>query len=309
VDRIDAMKALLEVVRSGSFSAAARVLGLPTTSLTRRVSELEARLDARLLNRTTRSLTLTDAGAAFVVAARRIVEEVDEAERAATGEYAEPRGELVITAPTMFGRLYVVPIVARFLAQFPHIDVRLLLTDAVVQLVDERVDLAVRLGSLADSSLVARQVGVMRTVVCASPGFLEVHGTPADPQAAAAMPTIAVGSIASQRHAWRLYDEATGAWDNPPITPRLSVTTNEAAVEAAVLGVGLTQQRLYQVADHLATGTLRLCLRACEAPPAPVHVVQVARDYLPLKSRKFLDFAIPLLRARLAALEQMALTA
>lgn len=306
MDRIDAMKALLEVVRSGSFSAAARTLGMPTTSLTRRISELESRLDARLLNRTTRSLTLTDAGAAFVVAARRIVEEVEEAERAAAGEYAEPRGELVITAPTMFGRLHVVPIVAGFLAHYPLIDVRLLLTDAVVQLVDERIDLAVRLGPLADSSLVARQVGVMRTVVCASPGFFAAHGAPADARAAAAMPTIAVGSIASQRHAWRLHDRSSGAWENVPVTPRLSVTSNEAAVEAAVLGVGLTQQRLYQVAEHLATGALRLCLRDCEAPPAPVHVVQVARDYLPLKSRKFLDFAIPPLRERLAALEAMA---
>lgn len=309
MDRIDAMAALLEVIRAGSFSAAARTLGVPPTSLTRKITELEARLGARLLNRTTRSLRLTETGAAYVVAARRIVEDVEETERAASGEYAEPRGELAITAPTMFGRLHVVPIVAQFLERFPHIDVRLLLTDAVVPLADERIDLAVRLGELTDSTLIARQVGVMRGVTCASPAVFTAHGVPRDPAEAARMPTIAVGGIATQRHAWHFRDAATGAPLSVPITPRLAVTSNEAAVEAAVLGVGLTRQRLYQVADRLAAGTLRVCLREFERPPAPVHMVQVGRDYLPLKSRKFLDFAIPLLGERLAALEAMASTA
>lgn len=298
MDRIEAMAALLEVVRCGSFSAAARTLGIAPTSLTRKISDLEARIGARLLNRTTRSLSLTEVGAAYVQAARRIVDDVEEAERAASGEYAEPRGELVITAPTMFGRLHVVPIVAQFLSEFPKIDIRLLLTDSVVHLVDERVDLAVRLGKLADSSLVARQVGVMRAVTCASPGFLAAHGMPATPADVGSMPTIAVDGIASTRQQWRFGEHSVA------IQPRMTVTTNEAAVEAAVLGVGLTRQMLYQVADRLAAGSLRLCLREFEPPPRPVHVLQLSRDYLPLKARKFLDMAVPLLRQRLAALNE-----
>ena len=302
MDRIDAMAALLDVVKDGSFSAAARRLGVAPTSLTRKITELEARLGVRLLNRTTRSLTLTEAGTTYVVAARRIVDDVEETERVVTGEYATPRGELVITAPTMFGQHHIVPIVAQFLARFPQVDVRLLLTDAIVHLVDERVDLAVRLGALGDSSLVARQVGAMRTVVCASPGFLSIHGEPRHANDVTTMPTIAVGRTTHQRPAWALRDRAAGGVMNVPIAPRLLVTTNEAAVAAAVLGVGLTQQRLYQVADGLASGALRLCLRDLEAPPEPVHIVQIARDYLPLKSRKFIEFACPLLQERLATL-------
>lgn len=302
MDRIEAMSALLEVIKAGSFSAAARRLGVPPTSLARRVADLEAHLGARLLARTTRSLSLTDAGSAYVAAARRIVEDVEEAERIVAGEYAAPRGELVITAPTMFGRLHVLPLVAEFLAAYPQIDARLLLTDALVHLVDERVDLAVRLGQLADSSLVARRVGVMRTVVCASPSWLAAHGTPRKPQDVATLPTIAVGDIANQRHIWRFGDSQHDAVD-VPIDPRMSVSSNEAATAAAVLGVGLTQQRLYQVADHLASGALRLCLTEFEPRPQPVHVLQTSRVHLPLKARKFTEFAIPRLQQRLAALD------
>lgn len=299
MDRIEAMQALLEVVRSGSFSAAARTLGIPTTSLTPRISDLEDRLRAKLLNRSTRSLTLTDVGAAYVAAARRIVEDVEEAERAAAGEYLEPRGELVITAPAMFGRLHVVPIVAEFLAEFPKIDIRLLLADAVVNLVEERVDLAIRLGDLPESSLIARHVGEMRIVLSGSPGLFAAHGTPRSPQEVAMLPTIAVGG-AGQRAVFRF---ASGtALQTVAIQPRLSVTTNDAAVEAAVCGVGLTQQRLYQVAGQLVSGALRLCLVEHELRPAPVHILHISRDHLPLKARKFLDFAAPRLRERLKAI-------
>lgn len=306
MDRIEGMAALLDVVKHGSFSAAARHLRVAPTSLTRKISDLETRLGAKLLNRTTRSLTLTDAGSAYVIAARRIVEDVEETERIVAGEYVEPRGELVVTAPTMFGRLHVVPIVAQFLDRFPKIDVRLLLTDDVVNLVDERVDLAIRLGALADSSLIARNVGAMRTVVCASPALLAAHGTPARPEDVAPMPAIAVGGLASQRHVWHFAEPGAHGIVGVPIAPRMSVTTTEAAVTAAVLGVGLTQQRLYQVADQLASGALRLCLREFEVPPAPVHVLHLSRDYLPLKARTFIDLAIPLLRDRLAALAKTA---
>lgn len=302
MDRIEAMSALLEVVRSGSFSAAARNLGVAPTSLTRKISDLETRLSAKLLNRTTRSLTLTDVGKAYVVAARRIVEDVDEAERAVAGEYLEPRGELAITAPTMFGRLHVLPIVTDFLAAYPKIDVRLLLTDRLLHLVDDRIDLAVRLGDLTDSGLIAKRVGDMRTVVCGSPDYLARQGTPQAPRDVEDMPTIAVGTE-NQRASWRFADGASGPISTMTIKPRMHVTTNEAAVDAAVAGVGLTQQRFYQVAEMVAAGALVVCLRDFEADPAPVHVLHVSRDHLPLKARKFLDFAVPLLKERLSALE------
>ncbi|QDL94108.1 LysR family transcriptional regulator (plasmid) [Paroceanicella profunda] len=304
MDRIDAMAALLEVVRSGSFSAAARQLGQPTTSLTRRITELEGRLGARLLTRTTRSVTLTDAGAVYVAAARRIVEDVEEAERAVAGEYLEPRGELVVTAPAMFGRIHVVPIVAAFLAAYPKIDIRLLLTDAVLPLAETRVDVAIRIGDMPDTSLIARKVGGMRIVICGSDACLERYGTPSVPQDLTALPTIAVGP-AGQRQLWRFAAEAKRDVQLVPIAPRLSVTTTDAAVEAAVLGVGLTQQRLYQVADRLASGALTLCLQPFEVDPAPVHVLHLPGNHLPLKARRFLDFAVPRLRDGLKRLEAL----
>lgn len=296
MDRFDAMAALLEVVRAGSFSAAARGMGIPATSLTRRITDLEARLGAKLLNRSTRSLTLTDAGAVYVRAARRIIEEIEEAERVVAGEYVEPQGELVLTAPAMFGRVHVMPVVTEFLAAFPRIDLRLLLTDAVVPLIEERIDLAVRLGDLPDSSLVAARVGQMRTVLCASPAVLAAHGAPSGPADLATLPTIAVGAT-HQRHVWRFAGGAAVV-----IAPRLTVTTTDAAVEAAVLGAGFTQQRFYQVADRIAEGSLRLCLPEAEPLPTAVHVLHLGRDHLPLKSRRFLDFALPRLRQRLSTL-------
>jgi DNA-binding transcriptional LysR family regulator len=302
MDRVEAMSALLEVVKSGSFSAAARDLGVPTTSLTRKITDLEARLGAKLLNRTTRSLSLTDVGKAYVVAARRIVDDVEEAERAVAAEYDEPRGELVLTAPTMFGRLHVLPVVASFLEAFPKVSVRLFLTDINLHLVDDRIDVAVRLGELADSSLIARRVGEMRIVVCGSPAFFEKHGIPRSPKDVETVPTVAVGGH-NQRRPWKFADLTLTENSTVAIKPRLYVTTNEAAVDAAILGVGLTQQRFYQVADKIASGSLVMCLREFETHPIPVHILHASRDFIPLKTRKFLDFATPLLRARLAALD------
>ena len=169
MDRLEAMSMLLLTVEKGSLSAAGRALGVPLPTLSRKISDLETLLGAKMLVRSTRKLTLTDAGEAYVASARRILEQVEDAERIAAGEFVTPKGELVLAAPVLFGRLHVLPIVNAFLASFPEIDIRLLLSDRNVHLVDDRVDMTVRIGSLPDSTMVATKIGAMRTVVCASP--------------------------------------------------------------------------------------------------------------------------------------------
>lgn len=298
MDRLDAMTVLVAVVDAGSLSAAARRLGMPLATVSRKLGELEAHLKTRLLTRTTRQLSLTEAGQSYVAACRRILEDVGEAERTATGEYSAPRGELVITAPIVFGRLHVLPVVAEFLARYPEIGVRLMLADSIVNLLEEHVDLAVRIGALPDSALVAMRVGAIRRVVCASPDYLAAHGVPEHPRDLAAHACITSDGLTSAR-AW-------GFWvgNEPvslPVRSRLVLNTAEAAIDAAMLGVGLTRVLSYQVAAAVREGQLTVVLEAFEPPPWPVSLVHGGQAPLPLKLRAFLDFAAPRLRARLEA--------
>ena len=301
MDRLAAMTILLRVVEKGSFSAAGRALGMPLATVSRKVNELETHLGTRLLVRTTRKVALTEAGGAYVAAARRILEEIDETERAAAGEFHTPRGELTLTAPVFFGRLHVLPVVTDFLAAYPAITVRLHLSDRTLHLIDEHVDLAVRIGSLPDSSLVATRVGAMRTVVCASPKLLAAHGVPQSPEDLAALPCVSFDAV-SRAATWpfRLRD-AKGTTE-VPIRPRLSVSTAEAAVWAALQGVGATRVLHYQCADALHDGSLRIILAEFELAPLPVHLIHAGRGALPSKMRVFLDFAAGRLRGRLSAL-------
>ncbi len=296
MDRFEAMAMLREAVDRGSLSAAGRALRVPVPTLSRKISELEARLGARLLIRTTRRLALTDAGATYLAAARRILDEIDGAEREAAGEFAEPKGELVVTAPLHFGRLHVLPVVADFLALFPAINVRLRLVDRNVVLVDDHVDVAVRIGRLDDSTMVATRIGSMRTVSCASPGLLARHGVPAAPQDLAGLPVVAVDAP---------MPGPAAPGDVAPV-PRLSVTTTEAAVQAAILGIGVARLLHYQVAEAVEAGALRIVLGAFEPEPVPVHLVHAVRGQLPLKMRRFLDFAAPRMRERLDGLASAA---
>src|SRR4029453_13957177 len=171
MDRLAAMTTLLAAVEGGSLSAASRKLGMPLATVSRKVSELEAHLRTRLLHRTSRRLTLTDAGEAYVAACKRILEDIGEAERAAAGEYMAPRGDLTVTAPIVFGRLHVLPVVIEFLKTYPDIDIRVALADRVVNLREDDIALAIRIGDLPDSSLVATRVGAIRRVVCGSPAY------------------------------------------------------------------------------------------------------------------------------------------
>jgi DNA-binding transcriptional LysR family regulator len=299
MDRFEAMSLLLTVVEKGSLSAAGRALRVPVPTLSRKLSDLEAMLGTRLLIRTTRKLTLTDAGVGYVAAARRILEQLDDAEREAAGEFTTPKGELVVTAPILFGRLHVLPVVADFLATFPEINVRLILSDRNVDLVSDHVDMAVRIGALPDSSMVATRVGSMRTVVCGAPGLLARHGTPTAPKDIERFPCVSIDGFLSAT-AWQMRIPGAKALLELPIRPRLLVSTAEAAAQAAVMGVGLTRLFHYQVADALAAGDLRILLADYEIDPAPINLIHASRGQLPLKMRRFLDFAAPRLRERAA---------
>lgn len=299
-DRFEAMSMFLAAIEAGSFSAAAREMGVPVPTLSRKVADLEALLGARLLTRTTRKLALTDSGIAYAAAARRILEQLNETEREAAGEFTAPRGELVVTAPLLFGRLHVLPVVSDFLALFPEVNVRLILGDQIVDLVDDHVDMAVRIGKLPDSGVIAMHIGSMRSVVCGSPKLLDGLGVPETPEALKGMPCVAT-SRQTLASAWNFRLPETGAAIEAPIAPRL-VTTAEAAVDAAVLGVGLTCLRYYQVFDAVQAGKLRVVLERYEPEPAPIHLIYAGRGQMPLKMRRFLDFAAPRLRKTLAAI-------
>ncbi|BCG03247.1 LysR family transcriptional regulator (plasmid) [Paraburkholderia sp. PGU19] len=299
------MSILVAVVDSGSLSAAARRLGMPLATVSRKVGELESHLKTRLIQRTTRQLSLTEAGASYVAACRRILDEIAEAERAATGEYASPKGELVVTAPVVFGRLHVVPVVAEFLAHYPEIDVSLVLTDRVVHLMEEQADVAIRIGELPDSTLMATRVGTVRRVVCASPAYLATHGVPVKPRDLAAHECITFEVLASTR-AWVFGSGKSEV--SVPVHSRLAVNTAEAAIAAAMLGVGLVRVLSYQVADAIRDNALSVVLDAFESAPLPISLVHKGQTPLPLKLRAFLDFVAPRLRSRTSRILEDATT-
>ncbi|GAB3254877.1 LysR family transcriptional regulator [Chitinimonas naiadis] len=273
---------------------------MPLATVSRKVGELEAHLQTRLLHRSTRQLVLTETGLSYVAACRRILEEVGEAERAASGEYAAPKGELVLTAPIVFGRLHVLPVVADFLKTYPDIDVRMVLTDQVVHLLEDHIDVAVRIAELPDSSFIAARIGTVRRVVCASPAYLAERGMPKHPAELARHACITHEQVTS-RQVWTFMSGKSEF--TVPIRSRLAVSTAEAAVDAAVAGVGLTRVLSYQMANAKRAGNLKIMLEAFESPPLPVSLVHAGQGVLPLKLRAFLDFATPRLKARLLEVE------
>ncbi|BCG92640.1 LysR family transcriptional regulator [Mesorhizobium sp. 131-2-1] len=296
MDRLEAMTLFVAAVEAGSLSAAARRFGMPLATLSRKVSELERHLNTRLLYRSARRLTPTAAGEAYLAACRRILDEVGDAERAAAGEYSAPKGELVVTAPIVFGRLHVLPVVTDFLAAYPEVYIRLTLSDQITQLVDEHIDLAVRIGDLPDSSLVAIRVGAIRRVVCASPAYLAAHGTPQIPKDLAVHSCVTFDNLSAPA-TWVF---AGGKSEiTVPIHSRLRVNTAEAAIDAVTAGVGLTKVLSYQVAAAVHSGALQAVLREFEPPPWPVSLVHAGQGLLPVKLRAFLDFAAPRLKERL----------
>jgi len=299
MDRLEAMSILVAAVDAGSLSAASRRLDRPLATVSRKVSELEAHLGTRLLTRSSRRLALTDAGQSYVAACKRILDDVEEAERAAAGEYTAPRGELIITAPVVFGRLHVLPVVADFLRAYSEIDLRIVLSDRVVNLFEEHVDLAVRIGDLPDSSLVATRVGTIRRVVCASPAYFAARGTPQRPGDLGAHDCVTF-EVLGAPDTWTF--PAGKSTTSVRVHSRLVVNTAEAAIDAAIAGVGITRVMSYQVATAIREGSLAVALREFEPSPWPVSLVYGGGRLLPLKVRAFLDFAAPRLRTRLAEL-------
>jgi DNA-binding transcriptional LysR family regulator len=299
VDRFEAMSLLVSVAESGSLSAAGRKLGMPLPTVSRRISELEAHLKARLLTRSTRSLVLTDAGAVYVAASKRILDEVREAERAASGAYVAPRGDLIITAPVVFGRLHVLPVIVDFLARWPEINVRLVLADRNLHLIDDHIDIAVRIGALADSGLAATKVGSVRWVVCGSPAYFAVHGTPRRPEDLSELSAVTFDPLSSSED-WIFPSPRSKHELRVPMRSRLSVNTAEAAIDAAAAGVGVTRVLSYQVAQAVSEGRIEIVLAEREPEPASVSLIHFAQGLMPLRVRMLLDFAAPRLRARLA---------
>jgi DNA-binding transcriptional LysR family regulator len=301
-DRFEAMSVLVAAVETGSFSAAGRKLGMPLPTVSRKISELEAHLQTRLLVRTTRKLALTEAGSAFLAATRRILEQLGDAERAASGEYVSPRGSLVLTAPWAFGRLHVLPIVAEFLVAYPDIRVQVVLSDRNAHILHEQVDVAVRIGSLPDSSLVGTRVGNVTRIACASPGFLDAHGEPSQPADLVPLPCVTYDGLADGS-AWSFAGGGKAADQSIRIEPRLAVNSAEAAVDAAILGVGVTQVLSYQAALAIGAGLLKRILVKFEKPAMPVSLLHAGQGLLPLKTRSFLEFAAPRLRKAIAPAE------
>ncbi|WP_426036224.1 LysR family transcriptional regulator [Cypionkella sp. TWP1-2-1b2] len=298
MDRLDAMNVLLQVVEQGNLSAAGRKLGVPLTTISRKISDLETHLGARLLQRSNRHVTLTEAGLSYLAACKRILRDVAEAELAASGAFTTARGELTLTAPVVFGRLHVLPVVTAFLQAYPEIDIRLTLADRLLHLQDDHVDVAVRIGALPDSRLRAARLGEVRRVVCASPQYFAANGLPLAPAEISRHHCI---TFIGLDHTDRWNFQTNGVETTIPIRSRLAVNSAEAAIDAAVSGVGLTRVLSYQIAAACGAGHLTTVLEAYEPPSVPISLVFDGQGALPLKLRAFLDFASPRIRARIVA--------
>jgi DNA-binding transcriptional LysR family regulator len=292
------MAMLICSVEEGSLSAAARKLSIPVATLTRNVNDLEALVGTKLLIRTTRKLALTDAGIEYVATAKRILEDVDELERRAAGEFTTPRGELVVTSPVQVARLRVLPVINQFLALYPEIRIRLVQSDRVIDLVDAHADVAIRVGRLRDSSMVATRVGALRVVTVASPAFLNKYGWPETPEDLRDLPCVVFDSPSLSP--WRYRSQDTGQSYTVAHVPRLLVSSPDAAVDAAIDGIGATFILEHDVHEAVKAGKLQYILQAFEVEPIPVHVVYLSRTAMPAKLRRFIDYAVPQLRELLA---------
>jgi DNA-binding transcriptional LysR family regulator len=295
VDRLDAIEAFVAAVDNGSLAGAARALRRSAPSVTRAVAALEDRLGVVLLRRSTRALVVTAAGERYLAVARRVLAELADADAAATSEREAPRGELVITAPVLFGTLHVRPVVDAYLATYRDARVRLLLLDRVVGLLDEGIDVAVRIAHLPDSALVAKQVGTVRRVACASPAYLKRHGEPREPSELARHRCISNAGV-TPSDTWT-FGKRDGRTRHVAVQPVLVANTAEAAIGSAMAGNGVTCALSYQVAAAMTARQLVPILVRHEPAPLPVHIVYAAGAASTAKLRAFVDIAVPALRA------------
>ena len=300
MDRLDAMAAFVAAVDRGSLAAASRELGYSPAAVTRAITSLEDRLGAQLLHRTSRALRLTPLGETYLVTCRQILEELQRAERGAAADANTPRGLLTLTAPVLFGRLKVRPVLDRFLDGNPAVQARLVLLDRVVNMLDEGIDVAARLAHLPDSSQHATHLGEVRRILCASPAYVARQGRPDTPAELSNHACIMSNEAAAEP--WSFAQES-GARRRTlravVIRPRLIVNAAAAAIDSALDGYGITRVMSYQVAADVAAGRLMLLLPTYEPPPIPVHFVMQADRSITAKLRAFIDFAAPLLRSEL----------
>lgn len=293
MDRFQEMQIFLAVAEEEGFAAAARRLNISPPSVTRAIAAMEERIGTQLLSRTTRSMHLSEAGQRYLEDCRRILGEVDEAEEAAAGSYSTPCGHLTVTAPVLFGELFVAPILTDYLDQFPRVHLNALLVDRVVNMADEGVDVAIRIGHLHETAQQAIQVGEVRQVVCAAPAYLDVHGRPRHPGELSAA-NIVMSSASHLLSDWQFVNDGNAL--SFRFDPRLVVTANQAAINVARLGWGITRVLSYQVASHLADGGLEVVLRDFEPPALPIQVVYQKSNRVPAKVRTFVDFLAERLR-------------
>lgn len=293
IDQFHLMRVFASVAEEGGFAAASRKLDLSPAAVTRAIVALEEQLEARLLQRTTRHVRLTDAGLQYYDSVRAILSSIAEANAAVAERNATPRGTLSVTAPVMFGRLYVMPCIIDYMQRYPQVNMVAHLIDRVTNLVDEGMDVAIRIGPLPDSGLRAIKVGQVRRVLCASPGYLQAHGIPQSPAQLSSHAIISASALTPHAE-WRFQDAHGPTMVR--LEPRLTVTTNEAALAAAVGGLGMTRLLSYQVSHEIESGALRVILASFEEPPWPIHVVHREDKLGSSKVRSFIDEMVTYLR-------------
>ncbi|KAB0548664.1 LysR family transcriptional regulator [Pseudomonas argentinensis] len=290
MDRWQAMRVFVRVAETGSFASTARQMHMSAPAVTRIVAGLEDLIGARLLVRTTRSVKTTDAGSRYLQDCRRILGDIAEAELAAAGHYAEPSGTLAVTAASMFGHLHVLPLVLDYLDVYPGMHARTFFVDRPVNIVDEGIDVAIRIGHLADSGFTAIQVGSVRRVICAAPSYLAKYGVPATPA------ELKHHRIVVSQSAWASPEWRFAEGQRVLVDPVLQSNTNESAIATARAGWGLTRVLSYQAGPSLQEGALQIVLEAFEEPPLPIHVLYPEGRQAPAKVRAFVDLAVARLR-------------
>lgn len=293
MDRLHSMGVFVAVAEEEGFAAAARRLNMSPPAVTRTIAALEDHLGIKLLTRTTRFVRTTDAGQRYLESARRILAEADEADEAAAGVHASPRGQLAVTAPVLFGSMHVMPGIVAFLARYPEVSVNAVFLDRVVNLLEEGIDVGVRIGELPDSTMRAILVGSVRRVICASPDYLAQHPGLNEPRDLAAQSIISASPVSTGME-WRLGNgkQQIGV----KIQPRLTVTNNAAAIEAALMGFGITRLMSYQVATHLAAGQLVRLFPEYEPPALPIHIIHLEGRHASAKVRALVDVLVERLR-------------
>lgn len=303
MNQLEAMRIFVAVVDSQGFSAASRHLGIPVPTISRHVALLEDRLGVQLLFRSTRKTTVTDSGHRYYEDVKRILEDIASAGRLASGEFRQVKGLLSITGPSMFTQRFILPIVNDFLILHDGVEIKLLFTNHILDMLDEHIDLGVRIGVYSDDEKITQPISTMRQVVCASPDYLSSKGRPVLPEDIAQHSAITFSRTGHQLP-WN-FKNPSGEEYNVPVHPRLIVNSAEGAIESARKGLGLTQLYLYQAIDLVSSGELEIVLQEFEIDPVPVSITIPQGQYAPQKVKAFLDFARPLLQEKLQQLQKI----